>query len=57
MEGSLYEFGTPPPHNLDITHALVDGYTHIIKYPLKGYDLLLFQILFPHGNKVNNISE
>ena len=28
MEGSLYKDVTPSPHNLDIPHALVDGYTH-----------------------------
>ena len=29
MEGSLSEVVTPPPHNLDIPHILVDGYTQI----------------------------
>ena len=28
MEGWLSELGTPPPHNLDILHALVASYTH-----------------------------
>ena len=28
MEGSLSEIGTPSPHNADIPHVLVDGYTH-----------------------------
>ena len=28
MEGSLYKDVTPSPHNLEIPHALMDGYTH-----------------------------
>ena len=28
MEGSLYEVGTPSPHNSDIIHGPVDNSTH-----------------------------
>ena len=28
MEGSMYEVGTPPPHDLGTLHGLVDCNTH-----------------------------
>ena len=29
MEGPLSEVGTPPPHNSEIPHVLVDGYANM----------------------------
>ena len=46
MEGSTSEVGTPPPHNLDINHALVSGYVttnnQFVRYWFKILHMLCY---------------
>ena len=53
MEGSISEVGTPPPHNLDIPHGLVESITHThthkhlnIFLPMLTYDKYFSQNMY-----------
>ena len=50
MERALYKFVILTPHNLDIPHTLVDGYTHTQTHTaLKGLVLKSWSILDFHS--------
>ena len=56
VEGSLSKVGIPPPHNLDIPHSLVSGFTHThthMEYDTLQRNLLMITNYFKSENGKN----